>query len=55
MSVTDPAQTDLGYTDPDPLRSGPWSRVQMVVLPLAAVLLAFSIGGILIWLQGLIR
>jgi len=52
MSVTDPAQTDLGFTDPDPQRGGRWTRVQAIVLPLASVLLAFAIGGILIWFQG---
>jgi ABC-type uncharacterized transport system permease subunit len=52
MSVTDPAQTDLGFTDPDPQRAGRWTRVQVIVLPLASVLLAFAIGGILIWFQG---
>lgn len=52
MSVTDPSQTDLGFTDPDPLRSGPWSRVQAIVLPVASVLLALAVGGILIWFQG---
>jgi ABC-type uncharacterized transport system, permease component len=52
MSVTDPAQTDLGFTDPDPQRAGRWTRVQSIVLPLASVLLAFAIGGILIWFQG---
>lgn len=43
MSVTDPAQTDLGFTDPDPQRSGRWTRAQVIVLPLASVLLAFAI------------
>ena len=52
MSVTDPAQTDLGYTDPNPMRAGRWPRVQAVAIPVVSVLLAFAIGGILIWLQG---
>lgn len=52
MSVTDPAQTDLGYTDPDPQKAGRWTRAQAVAIPLVSVLLAFAIGGILIFLQG---
>ena len=50
MSV-DAAQTDLGLSDPDPRREVR-SRVEAVVIPLASVLIAFIIGGILIWLQG---
>jgi simple sugar transport system permease protein len=52
MSTIDPAQTDLGFTDPDPRRSGPLDRVPAIVIPVVSVLLAFAIGGILIWLQG---
>jgi len=52
MSTIDPAQTDLGFSDPDPLRSGRWSRTQSIVVPLASVLAAFSVGGLLIWAQG---
>jgi len=52
MSSLDPAQTDLGFTDPDPLRSGRWSRVQAVVVPVVSVLAAFVVGGLLIWAQG---
>jgi len=52
MPMTDPAQTDLGFTDPDPQRSGRISRVQGIVVPIVSVLLALALGGILIWLQG---
>lgn len=52
MSTTDPARTDLGFTDPDPRRGGALDRVPGIVLPIASVLLAFAIGGILIWFQG---
>ncbi len=52
MATTDPARTDLGYTDPDPRRSGPLDRIPGIILPIASVLLAFAIGGLLIWFQG---
>ena len=52
MSVTDPAQTDLGFTDPDPRRETPWSRSQIFVTPIASVFLALLLGGILILIQG---
>ena len=52
MSSTDPAQTDLGFTDPDPLRYGKPSRFQAIIVPIVSVLLALAIGGLLIWLQG---
>lgn len=52
MATTDPARTDLGFTDPDPRRSGPLDRLPGIVIPVVSVLLAFAIGGILIWLQG---
>lgn len=52
MTTTDPARTDLGFTDPDPRRSGPLDRIPGILLPIVSVLLAFAIGGILIWLQG---
>jgi simple sugar transport system permease protein len=52
MSTIDPAQTDLGFTDPDPRRSGPLDRLPGIVIPVVSVLLAFAVGGILIWLQG---
>ena len=52
MATTDPAQTDLGFSDPDPRRSGPLDRLPAIVIPVVSVLLAFAIGGVLIWLQG---
>lgn len=52
MATTDPARTDLGFTDPDPRRSGPLERVPAIVIPVVSVLLAFAIGGLLIWIQG---
>ena len=52
MSVTDPAQTDLGYTDPNPRRETPWSRSQVIVTPIVSVLLALAVGGLLIYIQG---
>jgi len=52
MATTDPAQTDLGFTDPDPRRSGPLDRIPSIVIPIVSVLLAFAIGGILILIQG---
>jgi general nucleoside transport system permease protein len=52
MSVTDPSKTDLGFTDPDPQRGGPLGRIPSIVLPIASVLIAFAVGGLLIWLQG---
>ncbi|NDA49613.1 MAG: ABC transporter permease [Actinobacteria bacterium] len=52
MSVTDPAQTDLGYTDPNPRRETPWSRSQVIVTPVVSVLLALTVGGLLILIQG---
>ena len=52
MSVTDPAQTDLGYTDPNPRRETPWSRSQVIVTPIVSVLLALTVGGLLILIQG---
>jgi len=52
MSTTDPAQTDLGFTDPDPRRSGPLERIPSIALPIVSVLLAFAVGGILIAFQG---
>jgi len=52
MSTTDPARTDLGFTDPDPRRGGPLDRLPSIAIPVVSVLLAFAIGGILIWLQG---
>lgn len=52
MSRIDPAQTDLGFSDPDPLRSGTWSRLQSIVVPVVSVLAAFAVGGLLIWFQG---
>lgn len=52
MSVTDPAQTDLGYTDPNPRRETPWSRSQVIVTPVVSVLLALAVGGLLILIQG---
>ena len=39
MATTDPARTDLGFTDPDPRRSGPLDRLPSIVLPIASVLL----------------
>ena len=47
MATTDPAQTDLGFSDPDPRRSGPLDRLPAIVIPVVSVLLAFAIGGIL--------
>lgn len=47
----DAAQTDLGISGPDPRRELR-TRTQAVVVPLVSVLIAFAIGGILIWLQG---
>lgn len=52
MASTNPAQTDLGFTDPDPRRAGPLDRLPAIAIPVISVLLAFAIGGILIWLQG---
>jgi len=52
VSVTDPAQTDLGYTDPNPRRETPWSRSQVIVTPIVSVLLALTVGGLLILIQG---
>jgi general nucleoside transport system permease protein len=52
MSTIDPAQTDLGFSDPDPLRAGRWTRTQSIVVPIASVLAAFAVGGLLIWAQG---
>ena len=52
MSVTDPSKTDLGFTDPDPQRGGPLGRLPSTVLPIASVLIAFAVGGLLIWFQG---
>ncbi len=52
MSTMDPSRTDLGFTDPDPRRSGPLDRIPSIVLPIVSVLLAFAVGAILIWLQG---
>jgi simple sugar transport system permease protein len=52
MTTTDPARTDLGTTGPDPRRTGPLDRIPGLLLPVVSVLLAFAIGGILIWLQG---
>lgn len=50
---TDLAQTDLGYSDPDPRRSSAlWTRWQSILIPVVSVLLALVVGGILIWLQG---
>ncbi|MBU6243918.1 MAG: ABC transporter permease [Actinomycetales bacterium] len=47
----DAAQTDLGISGPDPRRELR-TRAQAVIVPLVSVLIAFAIGGILIWLQG---
>lgn len=52
MATIDPAQTDLGFTDPDPRRGGPLDRLPGIVIPVVSVLLAFAAGGVLIWLQG---
>lgn len=52
MTSLDPAQTDLGFTDPDPRRGGPLDRLPSIAIPVVSVLLAFAIGGVLIWLQG---
>jgi ABC-type uncharacterized transport system permease subunit len=52
MAISDPAQTDLGFTDPDPRRSGPLQRLPAIAIPVVSVLLAFAIGGLLIWVQG---
>lgn len=52
MTTTDPAQTDLGFTDPDPRIGGLLRRVPAIAIPVASVLFAFAIGAVLIWLQG---
>lgn len=51
MSDLRPAQTDLGYSDPDPVRTRS-TRWQAIAIPIVSVLLAFALGGVLIWLQG---
>ena len=52
MTTTDPARTDLGFTDPDPRRSGPLDKIPSLLIPVVSVLLAFGIGALLIWQQG---
>lgn len=55
MSAQRPAQTDLGFSDPDPKRDASLEgapRWQAIAIPIVSVLLAFTVGGLLIWLQG---
>lgn len=52
MSTQDPAQTDLGFTDPNPRRGVSYGRIQSIAIPIVSVLLVFAVGGILIYFQG---
>lgn len=58
MSDTRPSQTDLGFSDPDPLRQSldggtrRTPRWEVIAIPVVSVLIAFTLGGLLIWLQG---
>lgn len=51
MSDLQPSQTDLGFSDPDPAR-GHTPRWQAIAIPIVSVLIAFALGGVLIWFQG---
>ena len=52
MSSDGPAQTDLGFTDPNPTLGPKYGRVKSVAIPIVSVFLAFAVGGILIYFQG---
>jgi simple sugar transport system permease protein len=47
-----PAETDLGFTDPDPRKNPALDRFTSIAIPVVSVLLALAIGGLLIWAQG---
>ncbi len=52
MSSDGPAQTDLGFTDPNPTLGPKYGVVKAFAIPIVSVLLAFAVGGILIYFQG---
>ncbi len=52
MSMQDPAQTDLGFSDPNPQLGARYGRIQALAIPVVSVLLALAVGGILIYFQG---
>ena len=52
MTTTDAQNSDLGFSDPNPRAAGVLDRLPGIVIPVVSVLLAFAIGGILIWFQG---
>lgn len=51
MSDLRPAETDLGFSAPDPQRERS-TRWQAIAIPIVSVLIAFALGGVLIWVQG---